>query len=213
MLAGDAERESKVVPRDYLSKCSREVRPRVRELVDQIEQDELTSHQIELNRRIVNFAYWRMRANSELTEEAPKAHSSVYQADNLVASGESLAKARELYEAAWKLYAAIFEKYPELMENAEAQDLIDSVGRYRDLLGQLDEPFPSSFPLWDLLDKHHKGQQIRDQVKLLQGADATTEKKEEPKSDAASEKKDEAKTDPATKKPAEAQKSDTKSGT
>jgi hypothetical protein len=191
-LAYDAEQQTKVLPRDYLGRAKSEDRPKVRQLVDQIEQDELTTHQIELNRRIVNFAYWRMRAESELSDEAPKAHSSVYDADKLVASGENLAKARGLYETAWNLYAKIFEQYPELMDNAEAQDLIDSVGHYRDLLGQLDEPFPASFPLWNLLDKHQKGQQIRDQVKLLQGADATGGKKEDAKPEKAEEKKPDA---------------------
>lgn len=177
-LAYEAEQEIKVLPRDFISRAKRpEDRPRVRQLVDQIEQDETTSHQIEINRRIVNFEYWRMRAESELTDEAPKAHSDEYEANKLAASGESLAKARNLYEASWKLYAVIFDKYPELMDNAEAQDLIDSVSHYRDVLGQLDEPFPSDFPLWTLMDKHYKGQQIRDQVKLLQGRDATEQKK------------------------------------
>ena len=97
----------------------------------------------------------------------------------MAASGENLAKARGLYESAWKLYAVVFEKYPELMDNAEAQDLVESVSHYRDVLGQLDEPFPADFPLWTLLDKHQKGQQIRDQVKLLQGRDAPEEKKTE----------------------------------
>jgi hypothetical protein len=171
-LLYEAEQEIKVQPRDYLGRAKRsEDRPRVRQLVDQIEQDEQTRHQIEINRRIVNFAYWRTRAESELTDEAPKAHSNVYDADKLVASGENLSKAKSMYEAAWKLYAVIFDKYPDLMENAEAQDLIDSVVHYRDLLGQLDEPFPTNFPLWNLLDKHYKGQQIRDQVKLLQGTE------------------------------------------
>jgi hypothetical protein len=182
-LAYDAEQEIKVQPSDYLQHCQREDRPRVRQLVDQIDQDQITSHQIEINRRIVNFEYWRMRAEAELTDEAPKAHSQVYEADKLVSSGENLAKARELYENAWKLYAVVFEKYPDLMDNAEAQDLIESVGHYRDLLGQLDENFPQSFPLWDLLDKHQKGQQIRDQVKLLQGNEAVGGKKEEPSTD------------------------------
>ena len=184
-LIYEAEQEIKVQPRDYLGRAKRsEDRPRVRQLVDQIEQEEQTRHQIEINRRIVNFAYWRTRAESELSEEAPQAHSSVYDADKLQTSGENLGKARDLYEKAWKLYAKLFEKYPDLMDNAEAQDLIDSVGHYRDVLGQLDEPFPPSFPLWALLDKHHKGQQIRDQVKLLQGDEPATEKKEEAKPDA-----------------------------
>jgi hypothetical protein len=173
-LAYDAEQDTKVLPSDFLGRApKREDRPKVRQLVDQIEEDEQTIHQINLNRRIVNFEYWRTRADSELTDEAPQAHSAVYEADKLQNSGENLAKARELYEKAWKLYATIFDKYPDLMDNAEAQDLIDSVGHYRDVLGQLDEPFPTSFPLWPLLDKHYKGQQIRDQVKLLQGGDAT----------------------------------------
>jgi hypothetical protein len=194
-LAYDAEFEVKVQPRDFLGRAAREDRPRVRQLVDQIEQDEQTSRQIELNRRIVNFEYWRTRAEAELTEEAPKAHSSVFDADKLVASGENLAKARELYEGAWSLYAKIFEQYPVLMENAEAQDLIESVSNYRDLLGQLDEPFPSSFRLWDLLDKHQKGQQIRDQVKLLQGNERTEEKKEKSGDKASDEKPAEPKQD------------------
>jgi hypothetical protein len=182
----EADLETKVLPRDFIGRAAnREDRPRVRQLVDQIEEDELTRHQIDLNRRIVNFEYWRTRADSELSEEAPLAHSSVYDADKLQSSGENLGKARDLYEKSWQLYAKLFEKYPELMDNAEAQDLVDSIAHYRDVLGQLDEPFPSSFPLWALLDKHHKGQQIRDQVKLLQGTEATTEKpKDEAKPDA-----------------------------
>jgi hypothetical protein len=169
----EADQETKVYPRDYIGRAAkREDGPKVRQLVDQIDEDELTRHQIDLNRKIVNFEYWRTRADSELSEEAPQAHSSVYDADKLQVSGEDLAKARALYEKAWQLYAKLFEKFPELMDNAEAQDLVDSVGHYRDVLGQLDEPFPASFPLWALLDKHYKGQQIRDQVKLLQGADA-----------------------------------------
>jgi hypothetical protein len=210
-LVYEAEQETKVLPRDYLGRAPRrEDRPRVRDLVDQIEEDEQTRHQIDLNRRIVNFEYWRTRAEAELTEEAPKAHSSLYDADKLVASGENLNKARTLYESAWKLYAVIFERYPELMDNAESQDLIESVAHYRDLLGQLDEPFPSSFPLWSLLDKHQKGQQIRDQVKLLQGPDATTPKEE--KKDDSQDKKEgaESKTNDEKKDEAETKTNDAK---
>ena len=64
-LAYEAEQETKVYPRDFLGRAKNsEDRPRVRQLVDQIEEDERTSHQIEINRRIVNFAYWRTREPS-----------------------------------------------------------------------------------------------------------------------------------------------------
>ncbi len=200
-LAYEAEHETRVTPRDFLGRAKKnEDRPRVRQLVEQIEQDELTTHQIDLNRRIVNFEYWRLRADSELTEEAPKAHSATYEADKMAASGENLTKARGMFENAWKLYAVVFEKYPELMDNAEAQDLVDSVAHYRDVLGQLDEPFPADFPLWTLLDKHHKGQQIRDQVKVLQGPDAGKEKQDADKKE--EEKKEETKKDEKEPPPA-----------
>jgi hypothetical protein len=201
-IAYDAQREIEVRPADYLAKAPREARPRVRQLVDQIEQDRATSHQIALNRRIVNFEYWRMRCESELTDEAPQAHSSVYEADKLFRGGDNLTKAKDLYEQAWKLYFTVFSKYPDLMDNAEAQDLVDSVGRYRDLLGQLDEPFPGDFPLWSLLEKHEKGKQIRDQVRLLQG-EAGTEKKEP---DAEKKETDADKNEKPAEKPADDQK-------
>jgi hypothetical protein len=186
-MAYEAESATKVVARDFIGRAAkREDAPRVRQLADQIEEDELTSNQINLNRRIVNFEYWRTRCESEKTDESQQAQKDVYDADEMFKkSGEKLVETKKLYERAWVAFARIFDKYPALMENAEAQDLIDSVGHYRDLLGQLDEPFPNDFPLWKLLDQHQKGQQIRDQVKLLQGAAATekpkeqTEKKEE----------------------------------
>jgi hypothetical protein len=204
-VAYDAQREIEVQPSDYLAKAPREARPRVRQLVDQIEQDRATSHQIGLNRRIVNFEYWRTRCESELTEEAPQAHSSVYEADKLFRGGDNLTKAKELYEQAWKLYFTLFTKYPDLMDNAEAQDLVDSVGRYRDLLGQLDEPFPSDFPLWPLLEKHEKGKQIRDQVRLLQGDAAAKppETQNEPPKEPQAEKPTEKPAETPAAKPAE----------
>jgi uncharacterized low-complexity protein len=179
-IAYEAEQSLKVLPRDFLSKVSRENRPRVRQLVDQIEEDERTSLQINLNRRIVNFEYWRTRCEVDRTNESQQAQKDVYDADLLFStSGEKLTEARELYERAWRGYAAIYEKHPTLMENAEAQDLVDSVGRYKDLLGQLDEPFPADFPLWKLMEQHEKGRQIRDQVRLLQGAASVGEKPKE----------------------------------
>jgi hypothetical protein len=192
-LAYEAETAVKVVPRDFLGRSARrEDRPQVRQLVDQIQEDEITSNQINLNRRIVNFEYWRTRCEAEKTDDAQQAAKDVFDADTLFrTSGEKLNEARRLYEKAWVGFAKIFERYPALMENAEAQDLIDSVERYKNLLGQLDEPFPADFPLWKLLDQHQKGQQIRDQVRLLQGTPATPDKpkeeaqpkEEEPKAD------------------------------
>lgn len=195
-LGYEAEQETKVLPRDFLDRAPRENRPRVRQLVDQIEEDETTSMQIGLNRRIVNFEYWRTRCEAERTDESQQAQKDVFDADRLFASGEKFGEARKMYERAWTTLAQIFEKHTALMENAEAQDLVDSIARYRDLLGQLDEPFPQDFPLWKLLDLHEKGKQIRDQVKLLQGGEKVLKDETvKPKEPAATPPADPAKSD------------------
>ncbi len=170
MLAYEAEGAKTVQARDYREYAPREQAPRVRQLIDQIEEDQLTSLQIGLNRRIVNFAYWRTRCQSEKTEDAQRAHYNVYEADKIRSDVAKWDEAKQKYEQAWVLYAKIFEQHPALMENAEAQDLVDSVYKYRDLLGQLDEPFPASFPLEGLLVLHDRGRKLLDEVKVLQGS-------------------------------------------
>jgi uncharacterized low-complexity protein len=169
MLVYEASTETEVHPRDYREHAPRDKGPRVRQLIDQLEEDQLTSMQININRRIVNFAYWRTRCQAEKTEEAQQAHFNVYDADRLKPDVAKWDEAKQKYEKAWDLYAKIFEKHPALMENAEAQDLVDSVARYKDLLGQLDEPFPAKFPLEPLLKMHDSGRKILTQVQVLQG--------------------------------------------
>jgi hypothetical protein len=169
MLVYEASAATEVRPRDYLDYSPPKQRPRVRQLIDQLEEDQVTSTQININRRIVNFAYWRTRCQSEKTEEAQQAHFNVYEADRLKPDVARWDDAKQKYEQAWVLYAKIFEQHPALMENAEAQDLIDSVAKYKDLLGQLDEPFPAKFPLEPLLKMHDSGRKILTQVQVLQG--------------------------------------------
>jgi hypothetical protein len=143
---------------------------------------------------VVAFDYWRMRVQAERTNEARQARKDVYDADKLSAQGARFEEARRLYEQAWDSWAIIFKQYPDLMNNSEAQDLIESISRYRDLLGQLDQPFPAEFKLNDLLDMHYDGQQLREQIRLIQGTAPATA--EQPKLEPS--KPDETKQDPSS---------------
>ena len=49
---------------------------------------------------------------------------------------------RNKYEQAWEEWAKIFDKYPDILEDTTAEDLVDEVKRYQWLLAQLDEPWP-----------------------------------------------------------------------
>jgi hypothetical protein len=168
-------------PDEILSRTPREALPKVRGLVDQIRDDDRVVLEINRNRSIVAFEYWRTRVQAERTSEARQARKDVFDANKLFAQGEKFEEARQLYERAWDTWAVLFKRYPDLMGNAEAQDLIESISHYRDLLGQLDQPFPADFKLNDLLDMHYDGQQLREQIRLIQGSgsEATTPPKSE----------------------------------
>ena len=192
----------RVPAEEILAGAPRSVRPRLRPLVDQILNDERIILEIDRNRTVVAFEYWRTRVEAEKTDEARQARKDVYDADKLNEAGTNLEEARRLYESAWDGWAIIFKRYPELMNNAEAQDLIDSIARYRDLLGQLDQPFPVDFKLNDLLDMQPEGQQLRDQIRLIQGTQGAPTGKPAPENPDA-QKPDAQKPDssPATEKP------------
>lgn len=170
-LAYQAQFQIRVTDREVLDAAPREVKPKLRPIVEQIESDEGVAESISRNRQIVNFEYWRTRCEAEKTDLAQGARKDVYDADKLFASGEQFDAAREAYERSWNAWAQIFKEHPVLMDNAEAQDLIESIEKYRDLLGQLDEKFPLDFKLNDLLDKHEDGRQLRAQAQLLSGSD------------------------------------------
>lgn len=172
-LVWQAEQETRVEDRELLAHASGAVRPRVRQLIDQIEQDGKVIHAINIDRSIVNFEYWRTRCEAERTDEAQQAHRDVYFADKYFSEEhrlDRLDEIRGLYEQAWQRWAQIFEKYPALVSNPDTQDLIKSVERYRRLLGQLDLPFPRDFPLTAMLNEHHEGVQLLERVQLIQGA-------------------------------------------
>jgi hypothetical protein len=211
-----------VVPRheDVAKKVTGPSRVKALQLADQIEADAKLAQYIKIYRGIVNFEYWRQRCMAESEPRMLAARAKVFEADRKMELGEGFAEMKTLYEEAWVAFADVFADFPELMDNPEAEELVESIERYRDLLSQLDKPFPADFVLNDLLDKHQRGRKIRDLAKLVNEADQDApkpeekkdEKKEEtpkpeaPKADEAKPdeaKKDEAKDDKPADKPTE----------
>jgi hypothetical protein len=179
-LAYQADIDVRVTDREVFDKAPREKRPEIRPLLEQLETDDTVSYAISRNRQIVNFDYWRTRCDAERTKLALDARRSVHDADRMFAAGEKFNDARKLYEEAWVGWAELFKQFPNLMDNAEAQELIESIKRYRDLLNQLDERFPADFVLNDLLDKHSEGIQLRNQVRLIESASGGSSKPSSP---------------------------------
>ncbi|MDX1944846.1 MAG: hypothetical protein SFU86_05505 [Pirellulaceae bacterium] len=169
-LANQAEGLIFVTPREVGAKAPPEAKAEIRAMIEQLENDALVVMKIASDRKIVNFEYWRTRCEAERGKLAQDAHKAVYDADRLFAEGEKFGEARKRYEEAWNHWAAVYKQFPVLMDNAESQDLIDSIKQYRSLLNQLDEPFPVDFVLNDMLELHHEGRDLKAQVRLLSEA-------------------------------------------
>jgi hypothetical protein len=180
------------------------------QLADQLEGDAKLANYIRIYRQIVNFEYWRLRCKAEREPRTMEAREKVFNADRQLELGQNFNEIQKLYEDAWEAFAKIFVDYPDLMSNPEAEELVESIERYRDLLAQLDKSFPSDFVLNDLLDKHERGRRLRSQAKLVNeavGETPSSKPDEERKSD--DEKKPEDK-QPADDKKAEGNKPEEK---
>ena len=107
---------------------------------------------IDSERGIVNFEYWRMRANVEQTEDMLNARRQIYQGDQAYAEN-NLVAARNAYNQGFEGWRKVIDKYPMVGEPlAEGDDLMIMVRRYRRILNQLDEPFPDHFILQDIVE-------------------------------------------------------------
>jgi hypothetical protein len=175
------------------------------QLADKLEGDTKLANYIKIYRQIVNFEYWRLRCKAEREARTMEARQKVFNADRQLELGQNFSEVQKLYEDAWEAFAKIFVDYPDLMSNPEAEELVESVEHYRDLLAQLDKPFPPDFVLNNLLEKHERGKKLRGLAKLVNEATGDTPKKPEEKKP--EEKKPEPSPDPkpAPPKPTESE--------
>lgn len=177
-LAMEAEPKVRPTADEVANRVPADKRREAKRLAREAAESELYTTRIERYRDIVNFAYWRDRCELEQSPAALAARQLVVDADKALAEGviEQTATgkpgAKELYEQAWKEWAKVYDKYPHMMDDTEADELVEAIQRYRSVLQQLEyRGFPDDFPLRRLLETQRKGGEI---LKAEQ-------KKEEPK--------------------------------
>lgn len=192
-LAYNAQQQIMVSHNEVAKTVKSADRIRAFQLADKLEAEAKLLNYINIYRGIVNFDYWRQRCKAEREPRMLAARQAVFDADRQLELGQNFAEVQKLYENAWQAFAKIFADYPDLMANPESEDLVESVERYRDLLAQLDKPFPSDFILNDMLDKHRRGKKLLETTKLVNEAAAELTRPDEKKPD--EKKPDEAKPD------------------
>jgi hypothetical protein len=152
-LAGAVEQALKVTWTIVARDAPLDVRARARELARQHKEAEETATMIDRYRDIVNFDFWRATCEAGVTEPMLLAREKVWEADREFKAAR-LQPAKQAYEEAFAAWRKVLDASGVLRDDRlTADDLAEIAARYRRLLEQLDEPFPSPFILQDMLDK------------------------------------------------------------
>lgn len=155
-LAAQAEEATRVTHNDVARRITGAKRDEARKLAKEATGHEELATYIRRYREIVNFAYWRLRAKIEQSDDMIDARMRVYQGDRAYAEG-SLEAARDAYQQGLLGWRKMLDQYPSLVvDQTTGEDLVEVIKRYRRILSQLDEPFPEKFILQDILDAHQK---------------------------------------------------------
>lgn len=94
---------------------------------------------IETYRDQINFGYWAVRCEAEQEDAAMLARTNMYEANQLLDKGE-LDAALAKYDVAWQAWSDLFNAFPSMMIDDAADDVVDSIERYRRLLDTPDLP-------------------------------------------------------------------------
>lgn len=155
-LAAQAEQAIAVTHNEVARQIKGKTRDEALRLAKEaVEQEQMAAY-VRRYRDIVNFNFWRQRAQAEQTDELLKARQLIYQGDRAYAEGDLIA-ARNAYHdglAAWRKALDAHREY--ITDQTTGEDLMDVIARYRRILGQLDEPFPKPFILQDVIDAQQK---------------------------------------------------------
>ena len=153
VLASAAEMKLEITNAEFIRRLPDELKPAAQKLADRYEEKLQYAMAAEYCRGMVNYDYFKMRCEVEQLKLATDARQAVRLADELFVNAE-LEKARRQYELGWDKWARIFDEFPQLMDDPEAEILRQSVANYESLLAQVEESIPADFKLKGLLQKY-----------------------------------------------------------
>jgi hypothetical protein len=109
----------------------------------------------EMARQQCNYAYWLMRSQAELTDDAIEARRHFYLGHKAYRNANA-PLAKEEYEAGFAHWRRVIDAFPEMLSDRDSGEEIAGgpILRYERALKQLDAPFPDDFLLQDLMNEH-----------------------------------------------------------
>lgn len=151
-IAVAAEEKLTVTPDDIIALIDDPKQRRTAKVLsNRIVQAKAYSTTIRRYRDVVNFLYWRTRCEVEQEDRAIEGRKFLWDANESYEEAD-LIGAVEQYDEAWKRWATIHRDHVILAEDVTAEDLVDAIKRYRQVLTQLDREFPpDDFPMLRLV--------------------------------------------------------------
>jgi hypothetical protein len=126
------------------------------QLAKDVEHHRQLIFDIERYRSIVNFVYWRLRADVEQTDEMLATRKAIYQGNRAYAEGDLVA-ARNNYQQGLAGWRKVIDRAKGiLLDPTSSDELMEVIQHYRRILSQLDEKFPRPFILQDVIDLHER---------------------------------------------------------
>ena len=157
-LAAEALEKLKVKHAEVARRVASDRRAKAEQVAADLSHAEEMVSAITHEREIVNYDYWRLRAQVEQTDEQLTAREAVHRGDRYYAEGEPL-PARKAYEEGMASWRKVLDRFPLLVaDRTTVDDLMDVIKHYKRTLDQLDEPFPKKFILQDIIDQHQQRQ-------------------------------------------------------
>jgi hypothetical protein len=146
----------KVNASDIANRLEGEDRVKALQLAEAARESENLAGIVDRYREIVNFDYWRLRAEMERTENAEAARRAIYQANQDFEQAR-IAESVKLFEEGFAKWRAVFDEFPQLLgENTITEDLADNIKTYIRNLEQLERKLPDDFILRDVLEKEQE---------------------------------------------------------
>jgi hypothetical protein len=153
-LAMQAESQLDVSYEEIAKQVPLERRAEAKKLAEEARKNSIIAIDIRRSRDVVNYAYWKLRAEVEQEKETYQAREDVYDGTRLFRREADLMGAKEKFDAGFIKWRRVLDNHPALLEDSlTIDDLMDVIKVYRELLHKLDLPFPKPFILQDVLDK------------------------------------------------------------
>jgi hypothetical protein len=156
-LASQAEAQLEVSYEEFAKQVPVAKRAAAKKFAEEALKNRQIAVDIRRSRDVVNYNYWKLRAEVEQEDDAVDARKAIYDGTQQYQRESDLVGARDLFHQGFLKWRKVLDKYPALLEDfLTGDDLMEIINRYREILQKLNSPFPKPFILQDVVDKYDK---------------------------------------------------------